>query len=66
MKKIKNEMIQVNGILADRDLRVYSIPFSVIITNDDYGCILSINSDNLKFRYTIPLDPVLEVLGIER
>ena len=66
MRKIKNKTIEVNGFLADQDMRIYSMPFRVIITNDDYGCTLSINSDDLKFQYTIPLDPVLEVLGIER
>lgn len=66
MRRVKNTAIEVNGFLADQDMRIYSMPFRVIITNDDYGCSLSINSDYLHLQYTIPMEQVFEVLEVER
>lgn len=66
MRRVINTEIEVNGFLADQDMRIYSMPFRVIITNDDYGCSLSINSDYLHLQYTIPMEQVFEVLEVEK
>lgn len=66
MRRIKNKTIEVNGFLADQDMRIYSMPFRVIINNDDYGCSLSIDSEHVNLQYTIPMEQVFEVLEVER
>ena len=63
MNKVLSKEIKVNGMMSKPStMHLYPMPLKVFVTNDDYGCSLSVGTEITDVQYTIPMEQILKIL----
>ena len=62
MKEIKNKTYETKGLLMVKNRIFPDVPFSVMVTNDNIGCTVTIGCEAADISFAISFDKMLKDL----